>query len=160
MSSPVIRFSAAFLQSPFKLLRLQISGVVSAITVLVMLLFVTPVLRFLPSAVLSAIIIVAVSRLIDISGAKQLWQTDKRDFATMLAAFCSTLLLGVLLGVVVAIAFAVVLFIAFTTQPKVEELGRLEGTVIYRHIGMMGVTKVPDVKLLRFLAPLFFANCT
>jgi hypothetical protein len=135
------------------------SGIVSALTVFLLLLFVTPILRFLPSSALSAIIVVAVSRLVDVSGARQLWHVDKRDFVTMLAAFCATLVLGVLVGVIASMGFSLVLFLAFTTQPKVEELGRLEGTVIYRHVGMLGVTKVPELKLLRFLAPLFFANC-
>lgn len=140
--------------------RSQLSGVVSALTVALLLLLVTPALYYLPNSVLAAVIIMAVSSLVDVSGARRLWAVDKRDFLTMLAAFAATLCLGVLLGVIVAMAFSLVLFIALTTQPTVEELGRLTGTVIYRHIGMVGVAKVPEVKVIKFLAPLFFANCS
>ena len=140
--------------------RSQLSGVVSALTVALLLLFVTPALFYLPNSVLAAVIIMAVSSLVDVSGARRLWAVDKRDFLTMMAAFVATLCLGVLLGVIVAMAFSLVLFIALTTQPTVEELGRVSGTVIYRHIGLVGVSKVPEVKVIKFLAPLFFANCT
>lgn len=140
--------------------RSQLSGVVSAVTVLLLLLFVTPALYFLPQPVLAGVIIMAVSSLVDVSGARQLWRVDKRDFCTMLAAFAATLCLGVLLGVLAAMAFSLVLFLALTTQPVVQELGRLSGTVIYRHVGMVGVVRVPEVKIVKFLAPLFFANCS
>lgn len=67
-------------------------------TVLLMLLFVTPALRFLPSAVLAAVVCTAVARLIDVGGARSLRASDGRDFVTMAAAFTATLLLGVLVG--------------------------------------------------------------
>ena len=72
-----------------------LSQAISALTVALLLLFVTPALAYLPSSVLSAIIIMAVTSLIDIRGAVRLWKLDKRDFATFIAAFLATLLLGV-----------------------------------------------------------------
>jgi SulP family sulfate permease len=138
----------------------QLSGVVGTFAVILLLLVVMPALYYLPKAVLAAIIVMAVKGLLDVAGARALWRVDKRDFLTMLAAFLATLFLGVLQGVVSAMVFSLVIFIAFTTQPKVEELGRVTGTVIYRHVGMVGVTKIHDVRIIRFLAPLFFANCT
>jgi MFS superfamily sulfate permease-like transporter len=65
------------------------------------------------------------------------------------ASFFATLFLGVLWGVVAAMAFSLLIFIAITTQPRVEELGRLAGTVIYRHIGLVGVSKVNEVKVIK-----------
>jgi MFS superfamily sulfate permease-like transporter len=171
----------------------QLSNVVSSIVVVLMLLFITPALFYLPKAVLSAIIVMAVVGLVDWRGLKRLWHVDKRDFLTMLAAFLATLFLGVLYGVIAALTFSTIIFIGMTTQPVVEELGRVGGTVIYRHVyedththarillscglclcmmrlrvllcvcrhvGMVGVSKVAGVKIIKFLAPLFFANCT
>lgn len=57
-----------------------------------------------------------------------------------------------------AVAMEYQLFYLFSMQ--VEELGRLENTVIYRHLGSAGAVPVPGVKIMRFLAPLFFANCS
>jgi SulP family sulfate permease len=112
----------------------QLSNVVSSIVVVLMLLFITPALFYLPKAVLSAIIVMAVVGLVDWRGLKRLWHVDKRDFLTMLAAFLATLFLGVLYGVIAALTFSTIIFIGMTTQPVVEELGRVGGTVIYRHV--------------------------
>ena len=139
--------------------RSQISGLVSAFTVLLLLLFATPAISYLPSPVLGSVIVVSVAKLIDIVGVAALWRLDKRDFLSFAAAFAATLALGVLWGVIAAMSFSLLLFVAFTTQPHIEELGRLEGTVVYRHLGLVGVQRVPQVKILKLLAPLFYANC-
>lgn len=190
--------------------RSPLSQVISALVVVLLVLFVTPAIFYLPQAVLAAIVIMAVVKLIDVAGVRRLWRIDKRDFIVMVAAFLATLFLGVLYGVVAAMGFSLVIFIGMATQPNVEELGRETGTVIYRcvhfcahthkftptsasnthahahnrahaewrdyellfalgcvvhafscsHLGAVGVTKVNDVKIIKFLAPLFFANCT
>lgn len=138
----------------------QVSGIVGTLVVMALLLFVMPALFYLPKAVLAALIVMAVKKLINVGDFKRLWRVDKRDWLSMLAAFLATCFLGVLPGMITAMAFSLLLFIAFTTQPQVQELGRLSGTVIYREIGQMGVSRVPDVRIIRFVAPLFFANCT
>jgi hypothetical protein len=76
----------------------------------------------------------------------------------MAASCIATLVLGVTPGVVASMVLSLVVFVALTTQPRVEELGRVTGSVIYRHIGGVGVMRVNGVKIVRFLAPLFFAN--
>lgn len=138
--------------------RSQVSGLVSAVTVAICLGAVAPALFFLPKPVLAAVIIFSVSALIDVRSATKLWAADRRDFFVFLAALIATLVLGVSLGVAAAAALSLVVFMAVTTQPRVEELGRVTGTVVYRHLGMVGVQPVVGVKVLRFLAPLFFAN--
>lgn len=138
--------------------RSQVSGLVSAVTVAICLGAVAPALFFLPKPVLAAVIIFSVSALIDVRSATLLWAADRRDFFVYLAALIATLVLGVSLGVAAAAALSLVVFMAITTQPRVEELGRVTGTVVYRHLGMVGVQPVIGVKVLRFLAPLFFAN--
>lgn len=136
----------------------QISGLVSALTVLVLLTVVMPALFYLPKPALSAIIMVAVRNLVDYKGAIRLWRIDKKDMCIMLASFLATLFLGVSLGVVVSMALSLVVFIALTTQPRLEELGRLVHQAAYEPIGQHGVNRVYQVKVLRFSAPLFFAN--
>ena len=135
-----------------------VSGLVSAATVALLLAFVMPALAYLPKPALAAIIISAVSSLIDSKAALALWRSDKKDALIMGASCLATLFMGVMPGVIASIALSLVVFLGLTTQPKVEELGRLEGTVIYKHLGMLGVQRVGGCKILRFLAPLFFAN--
>lgn len=49
---------------------------------------------------------------------------------------------------------------AAVPRVQVEELGHLQGTAIYSRVGLDGVSRVPDVLVLKFLAPMFFANCS
>ncbi|RYG55070.1 hypothetical protein EON66_06170 [archaeon] len=114
--------------------RSPLSQIISALVVVLLVLFVTPAVYYLPQAVLAAIVIMAVVKLIDVGGVRRLWRIDKRDFIVMVAAFLATLFLGVLYGVVAAMGFSLVIFIGMATQPNVEELGRETGTVIYRYV--------------------------
>lgn len=139
--------------------RSQVSGLVSSATVALLLSFIAPALFYLPRPVLAAVICVAVAGLIDVRGAVALWSADRVDFAVFIAASITTMTLGVTLGFAVAMGLSLVCFLALTTRPRVEELGRLKDTVVYRHLGLVGVMPAPrSVKILRFLAPLFFAN--
>lgn len=138
----------------------QMSGVVSVVVVVALLLFVMPALYYLPRAILAAMIMMAVRTLIKYHDVPRLWKVDKRDLLNMAAAFVSTLFLGVLPGIVLSMLFSLVLFIYHVTQPQVQELGRLTGTVIYRELGLVGVSRVPEVKVLAFNAPVMFFNCS
>ena len=76
---------------------------------------------------------------VDARAAARLWAADRRDFLVCATAVAATATLGVTLGVAAAVALSLVAFLALTTQPRVEELGRLSGTVVYRHLGLVGV---------------------
>jgi len=138
--------------------RSPLSQVVSSIVSLLLLLVITPALYYLPRTILAAIVVMAVVGLMDVSTFLHLWKVDKRDALTMATSFLATCFLGVMYGVTASLLFSVVLFVGITTQPVVEELGRVSGTVVYRHLGLPGVYKVNEVKIIKFLAPLYFAN--
>jgi SulP family sulfate permease len=140
--------------------RSQLSGLVSAATVLALLLVAMPALFYLPRAVLAVVIVMSCAGLVDVGGAARLWRVARADFFVMAGAAAATLLLGVTLGMAASTALSLAVFVALTSQPRVEELGRLSGTVVYKHLGMPGVVPVPQQKILRFLAPLFFANAS
>ena len=136
----------------------QLSLFLSGLILLVLVMTITPALFYLPKATLAAVIIVAVASLVDIKGAKRLWKTHKPDLAVQATAFLATALLGVQLGVLIAMGVSLVLFVYTATQARVDELGRVPGTATYKHLGTPGVLPVAGVKVLKFYAPLFFAN--
>jgi MFS superfamily sulfate permease-like transporter len=99
-------------------------------------LFLTPLFTDLPKPILSAIIIVAVSTLVDLKEFTHLWRVDKRDFALLLCAFTCTLFWGfvarvsfffisvwaiimtrVLFSILVSAALAVVLLVQRSSDP-------------------------------------------
>lgn len=139
--------------------RTQVSGLVSALFVLLTLLFLTPLLYFLPKAALAAIIIMAVIKLVDIPLAKRLWQVDKPDFMTWLITFLATLFIGIEMGVLTGVLLALLLVVYQTARPHYAVLGRLPGSNMYRNVARFPkAIQRPDLLAIRFDARLFFGN--
>ena len=135
------------------------AALISALVVILTLLFLTPYFYYLPKAVLAAIIMVAVFGLIDFKEAKHLWKTDRTDFAMFIATALATLALGVEEGIAVGVILSLIMVIYRVSYPHVARLGRVPGTDQYRNVERYEtVTEEPGVLIVRFDAPLFFAN--
>ncbi|MCA9717370.1 MAG: sulfate permease, partial [Myxococcales bacterium] len=139
--------------------RTRLSGVITAALVGVTLLALTPAFYYLPKPVLSAIIMVAVFSLLDWRTAVQLARVERRDLAVMLATFLATLVLGVTAGVAFGVALSLAVFVRRASTPHSAVLGRLPGTEVYRNVlRYEEAVELPGVIIMRFDAPLFFAN--
>jgi sulfate permease, SulP family len=92
------------------------------------LLFLTGLFRTLPDAVLAAIVLVAVTGLIDIAELRHLWRASRLDFAAAGVALAGVLLMGVLDGVLIAVLASVLMLLARSSRPYVAFLGRIPGT--------------------------------
>ena len=139
--------------------RTQVSALVSAGVISVTLLFLTPLFRHLPKAILAAIIVVAVAGLVDVKGARELWRVDRRDFALMIATFVATLVLGIEEGILVGAGLSVAVVLHQITQPHIAVLGRVPGTDRYRDVkNRPDAVTEPGVAVLRMDASLFYGN--
>jgi MFS superfamily sulfate permease-like transporter len=138
----------------------QVSLLVSGLFGLLLLPLISKALFFLPKTVLSVVVIFAVTGVVDLNAWPRTWRLSKRDFGVMAIAFVATLLLGVLVGLLFAIGVSVVVHILNSASPRIVELGRAVRTVDYQPLDPddPAVLAVPRAKLLRFEAPLFFAN--
>ena len=136
-----------------------LSNLASAIVVAVTLIFLTPLFVYLPNAALAAIIVVAVTGLLNTDEVKFLWRTDRLDFYLMIVTFFATLILGVEEGILVGITSSLLLVIYQSSRPHTAITGRLPGTSVYRN-----VERHPDalvtaaVVVYRLDASLYFAN--
>lgn len=136
-----------------------ISSIISAAIIALTVLFLTPLFYYLPSAVLAAIIMVAVAGLFDFKEINHLWQTDKRDFAMLMITFLVTLLVGIEEGIAVGVVLSLILVIYSSTKPHSAELGRLGDSKNYRNIDRYTEAAVDnDVLIFRYDSPLYFAN--
>jgi SulP family sulfate permease len=138
--------------------RTPLAQGVSALTVCVLVVAVSPALFYLPKAALAAVIIVAVSNLIDVAQARALWRSDRSDFACLVASFLATAVLGVAYGIVLAVVISLTLFVGGATRSSIVELGRVRGSTAYAPLGEDGVAAPRVARVLRFPAPLWFAN--
>ncbi len=135
------------------------AGIISAALIGLTLLFLTPLFYYLPNAVLGAIIVTAVLGLIDFKEIRFLWNTRKDDFAMMAITFLVTLLLGIEEGILTGVVASLGVVIFHSSKPHVAQLGQLKGTRIYRNVSRFDkATERDDVLVIRYDAPLFYAN--
>lgn len=135
------------------------ASIISAIIIGLTVLLLTPLFYYLPSAVLAAIIIVAVAGLFDAHEMKVLWKTDRKDLAMLAVTFAATLIFGIEEGILVGVIISLVAVIYSSTQPHSTELGQLGSTGNYRNINRYKEASVHgDVLIYRFDSQLYFAN--
>ena len=136
-----------------------ISSIISASIIALILLFLTPLFYYLPKAVLAAIIVVAVIGLVDVKAAKKLWQTDRRDFASLITTFIITLTIGIQAGVFAGVILSIGFIIFQNSRPHIAILGRMPDSAKYRNISRFPkATQWDDIVIMRFDAQLYFAN--
>ena len=136
-----------------------LGSLVSCLFILLTLLFLTPLFTYLPNAILAAVILAAVVSLVEIKTAKHLWAVSKQDFTVMIVTFVSTLVFGIEIGLLLAVAFSLAVFIRQSSSPHSAVLGKLPGTKLYRNINRFANLELtPGVVVWRMDAPLFFGN--
>jgi sulfate permease, SulP family len=142
--------------------RSEVSSLISAVLIVVTVLFLTPLFKNLPEAVLAALIIFAVSGLWKITEFKGYYRVSRVEFCLGLATLAGVITLDVLPGLLIGVVAMLVYFIYRASTPHVVTLGRIPhvagayGNAV-RH---PAYEPVPDLLLLRLEAPLFYANAT
>lgn len=141
--------------------RTQLSSIMTALFIILTLLFFTNFFYYLPQTVLGAIIIVAVYGLIDIKEVKYLLTVKKLDGWTWIVTFIATLTIGVEFGIVTGLAFSLLTLLGRSAYPKVVELGYIADKDMYRNILQYPeAKKYRDILIMRVDASLHFANVT
>jgi high affinity sulfate transporter 1 len=139
--------------------KTQVTGVVGALCIALLLLFAPTLLQNLPNAALGAVVIAACLSLVDIQGFARLYQVRRGEFVLAVVCFLGVALIGVIQGIFIAVGLALLGFIWRAWRPYDAVLGRVEGLKGYHD-----VTRYPEARrisglvLFRWDAPLFFAN--
>jgi SulP family sulfate permease len=133
--------------------------VFASVTIGVCLIFLTDLLRNLPSVVLAAVVLTAVRRLIDIAALRRLWRINRAEFWIAMAALAGVLLLGILKGVLLAVVVSLLVLISSAATPHVAVLGRIPGTRRYSDIEHhVDNNLIPGLCLVRIESSLFYFN--
>jgi high affinity sulfate transporter 1 len=137
----------------------QVTGLVGAAVIVVVLVWLPWLFRDLPVATLAAVVIAAAMALVEIAGVVRLAAVSPAELAVSLVAFTGVAVLGVLPGIGLAIGVAVLAFVRRAWAPHSAELVRVDGLKGYHDAGRHPEgRRVPGLVLYRFDAPLFFAN--
>ena len=139
--------------------RSQVTGVVGAAIITVVLVFATSLMQYVPQPTLGAIVIAAALSLADIAGTRRLWGQRRMEFALSMIALAGVALLGVLPGILVAVGLSILNVFRRTWWPYHAELGRVDGIAGLHDITRYtGAEVLPGLVVYRFDAPLIFAN--
>lgn len=139
--------------------KTPLASIITAILIILTLLFFTPLFYYLPKAVLAAIIMVAVYGLIDLKEPRHLFQIKPIDGWTLVLTFAATLILGIETGILVGAAFSLLVFIWRSAYPHTAELGYLEEDKVFRNIKRYPQAKqYENAAIIRVDASLYFAN--
>ncbi|MBK7131938.1 MAG: bifunctional SulP family inorganic anion transporter/carbonic anhydrase [Bacteroidales bacterium] len=114
--------------------KTPVSLVVASLSIAVCLLFLTGLLKNLPTVILAAIVLVAIKGLFDLKAMKRLYKVNRFDLAIALIALVSVIIFGILHGVLIAALFSLILIIRNVSSPHVAFLGRIPGTNRYTDI--------------------------
>ena len=139
--------------------RTQVAGLVGAGAVALVLGLAPAATRYLPTAALAAVVIAAVITIVDVPQAVRLARVDPTEFALAVGAFSGVAVLGVLVGVAVAVALSLAVFVARAWRPHMAQLVRVDGRKGYHDRARHPAGRtIPGLVMVRFDAPLFFAN--
>jgi SulP family sulfate permease len=134
------------------------AGAFTAVGIALAMLFLTPLLYFLPNATLAATIIVAVLSLVDIKAIKRVYDYSFTDFAAMMATIVLTLVRGVEAGLLAGVGLSIFLHLYRTSKPHVAVVGQLPGTMNFRNVERHQVVTDPQILSLRVDASFYFPN--
>lgn len=155
--------------------RTVVASLVTKGALIATLLFLTPLFSDLPYPVLAAVVIAAVIGFIDLPGFRRLlrfqraaqhstgrprrWVPVHPEFWSALITFCSTLLFGILNGIIVGVVVTLLAVLYRSARPRVAVLGKVHGARRHRDVSRHPEAKTQDdVLIVRFESQLFFAN--
>jgi high affinity sulfate transporter 1 len=139
--------------------KTQLTGVVGAIAVALLLVLAPTLLKNLPNSALAAVVIAAAIGLFEFADLGRIYRIQRWEFWLSIACFLGVAALGVIPGIGLAIALAVIEFLWDGWRPHYAVLGRVSGLRGYHDIMYYpDARRVPGLVIFRWDAPLFFAN--
>jgi high affinity sulfate transporter 1 len=139
--------------------KTPMSIIIASMTIALCLLFLTGLLKNLPTVILASIVLVAIKGLVDIKELKRMYMVNRFDFTIAIIALVSVIVFGILQGVLIAALFSLTLIIRNVSSPHVAFLGRIPGTNRYTDIKRHPDNELlPGVLLFRVESQLVYFN--
>lgn len=139
--------------------KTQLTGLIGAAAIAVMLVLVPGLLQYLPQPTLGAVVIVASISLADIPATRRLWEQRRAEFGLSMAAFLGVALFGVLPGIAIAVTLSILAVFVRVWNPYRTRLGDVPDVAGYHDVTMYpDAIELPGLVIYRFDGPLIFAN--
>jgi high affinity sulfate transporter 1 len=139
--------------------RTPLSGLVAALITLVVVVFFTGLLRTLPQPVLAAVVLMAVTGLVQVEALRSIWRFSRTEFAVTMAALLGVLTSGLLQGVLIGVTLSILLLLGRAARPRVAEVARVPGTSYFADLTRHPENqREPDVLIVRPEGSLLYFN--
>jgi high affinity sulfate transporter 1 len=139
--------------------RTQLTGVVGAVAVAILLIAAPNLMRYLPNSALAAVVIAAALGLFEFADLGRIYRIQQWEFWLSVVCFAGVAVFGAIPGICIAIVIAIIEFLWDGWRPHFAILGRVEDLRGYHDIKRYPhATQIPGLLLFRWDAPLFFAN--
>src|ERR1700758_3844603 len=136
----------------------QVSSLAAATMVLITLVALMPLFHNLPQAILSAIVIHAVARMMRVAELKRFYRFHPSEFGLALAALFGVITVGILPGLGIAVVLSLLRFIWGASHLSLSRLGPVPGREHFYQVIGDALASIPGLEILRLDGPLFFAN--
>jgi len=139
--------------------RTQVTGLVAAASIALVLLFFTQPLQYVPVPALGAVLVFASFNLVDVRTLRRIWAVDKISVALSILTTLGVVAFGPIQAILLAVILSLILFVKLVARPKDELLGKVEGIP-----GMHSVERHPGAQtpaglvIYRFSSPITFFN--
>lgn len=139
--------------------KTPVSLIIASVTIAACLLFLTGLLKNLPSVILASVVLVAIRHLFNVKEFKRIRKVNHIDFIIAILALLSVIVFGILQGVVIAAVASLILILRIVSSPHVAFLGRIPGTNRYTDMKRHPDNEIlPGVLLFRVESPLLYFN--
>ena len=139
--------------------KTQLTGIVGAVAIALLLVFAPNLLQYLPHTALAAVVIAAAIGLVEVSDLRRIYRIQRWEFWLSIVCFTGVAVFGAIPGIALAIVIAVIEFLWDGWRPHSAVLGRVERVKGYHDITRHPEARlIPGLVLFRWDAPLFFAN--
>jgi high affinity sulfate transporter 1 len=139
--------------------RTQVTGLIAAAAIAIVLLFLTEPLRYVPTAALGAVLLFAAFALFDVRTLREIWKIDRVEFGLAVTTMLGVVAVGPIKGILLVVALALARFVKQIARSRDEILGIVEGLPGFHSIERHSVVKTfPGLALFRFNGPLTFFN--
>ncbi|XP_066283849.1 prestin-like [Branchiostoma lanceolatum] len=141
-------------------MKSQLMTFVSAVLLLMVLLFIGPLFRPLQQCVLASIVVVNLKSMFRLfTELKPLWKLSKIDCMVWVVTWLAVTLLGLDIGLGVGVGFSLLAVVLRTQRPSTTLLGQVPSCDIYRDLGNDQVKEIDGIKIFRLNMSLCFTNC-
>lgn len=139
--------------------KTQLTGVIGALAVALLLLVAPNLMRYLPTSALAAVVIAAAIGLFEFTDLMRIFRLQQWEFWLSICCFVGVAVFGAIPGIGLAVVISVIEFLWDGWRPHFAILGRVDGVRGYHDLERYPQARqVPGLVLFRWDAPLFFAN--